>query len=82
MLVQQTKATFDAAVAAAALQVGVDLATKAVSAVAVQVQPLTMAGLRHLVWTLGLDVPAADCLILLTNIQAGAAGKGVAWPQT
>ena len=80
MILSITKAGFDAGAAAAGL-VGSDLATQSV-AQGVQVQPLSMRGLRYLVWTLGLEVPNSDCLILLCNIQAGAAGKNTAWVQT
>jgi hypothetical protein len=52
---------------------------------------LSMKGLRFLYWETatngqpGLNLgalPLTDLLILLLNIQAGAAGKGTAWTQT
>ena len=87
MYVNQTKAEFDAAAVAAGMVLNTDLATKQLGSVGgatlqMRVMPLTMKGLRYLMWTLDLDVPILDVLVLLTNIQAEASANSTAWPQT
>ena len=82
MRAQGPKASFDAAATAAGLVIGTDLASQSIDTTTTHVQPLTMKGLKYLVWDLGLDVPTADSVALLCNIQAAATGKGTAWPQT
>lgn len=81
MFLAVDKAAFDAAAVAGGCTIGVDLATQQ-KETGLQVQPLSMIGVRYLVWTLGLDIPTSDAMVLQCNILARIAGVGQAWPQT
>jgi hypothetical protein len=82
-------ATFTAAATAAALINGTDYAVADRGAI-VRVLPLSMKGLRFLVWEtatngapgLGQDVPIEDIATLRANLEASLAGKATAWNQT
>lgn len=82
MIIRHPIPAFTAALSAAGLTAS-DVAIRDVNGGREQqVQPLSMKGLRFLIWDLGIAVPAEDIATLQCNLLASIAGKSTAWPQT
>lgn len=85
MLIKHNLTSFNAAMTAAGLVPGTDIAARdlpGTNGSIQQVLPLTMKGLRFLVWDLNYTPDDVDVQILQTNILAKIGAVGQAWTQT